>query len=408
MKKLEGQNYGSEVSLGATDAESKIRTILEVRRDSAPDIEAIEPLSVEEMARLEGVEVSALEDKIRERVSLFAEEMESANSYHEDNYAQLMEELYSLYLLSQNNRDIPDDISWIENLRSFDQFCDYFCPDATPHAKAFIGHNVQRFIENVVHPSRDLQVYGRTLDVWGNGNRIYDQEGDWVLLPERFETMSGYRFAEKKIIEEIRSLVGGNYVSSDYTHAAGSAALNGIAREQAILSAQEAVKAGIKPKTGEFVSYVHQESGKPSTGILNSVYVDRGGPKYGYNIVKWFGEYFVTFGINKERQEEYLRSTDVRYGGYFDNEPGKELSHDTLLNEGTLIGHRVPLSAVDVVYAWKTNEPQVQEWIKLNCPQAKFVSLEAAQILKDHTAVIGKMAQQEGISQEEVWEGLLK
>ncbi|KKR47154.1 MAG: hypothetical protein UT82_C0002G0001, partial [Parcubacteria group bacterium GW2011_GWB1_40_14] len=39
---------------------------------------------------------------------------------------------------------------------------------------------------------------------------------------------------------------------------------------------------------------------------------------------------------------------------------------------------------------------------------AKFVSLEAAQILKDHTAVIGKMAQQEGISQEEVWEGLLK
>ena len=94
-----------------------------------------------------------------------------------------------------------------------------------------------------------------------------------------------------------------------------------------------------------------------------------------------------------------MEGTGVRYG--YGNDP-KTVSRD-LGSEGVLIGHEVPLSAVDVVYCWKKYEPQMVDWVKEFCPRARVISIEAAEILRKYGSVMNEISLQENISPVEAW-----
>jgi len=236
----------------------------------------------------------------------------------------------------------------------------------------------------------------------------YNNDSDWVLLPDEYYGLDVFEFADREVVAEVIKLIKSKYHHSEFTHASGSAALAGIEKSGAILSAQDVESEGMKVATGEHVSYVSSETGNPVAGGrygLGSVYASKNGPKYGYHHVNWFDEYYIAFGINKQKQEDFLRQIGFKYE-WASSKDKPALTLD-MGSEGVEIGNKVPLNNVEIVYCWKKHQKEMDAWIQKNCPQAKLVSLEADEILRSYDHKVNKMALQEGISAEDAWKKLL-
>jgi hypothetical protein len=134
---------------------------------------------------------------------------------------------------------------------------------------------------------------------------------------------------------------------------------------------------------------------------LGSVYVHEGPPfESGYATNTWFDDYHVAYGINEKRQEAYLESIDFKYWH------GPRIYRDH--SEGTMLGPQVPLESVDVVYAWKKHETDMKKWMAINCPHAKFVSLEANYIYWGNRKDMLKLAQAQNLSERQMWRKVLR
>ncbi|MBI3074820.1 MAG: hypothetical protein HYY92_01220 [Parcubacteria group bacterium] len=404
------ESFHEEHPRNDNESEPHILDIREARHIEAPHIARRSLLTPEAIAAKEGIEVGELEKYIQGQVGEWAHWMEEKYfTPANEKYAALVEEIYALFRYTKDNKEVPQELEWTRALLDPETFCARFCPTASKNARGgmFAG-NVRTFTERIVHPQRVIEIFPSEV-LWGGEHRqaegyrkeIHEANGNWVLLPDvsNYAASEEFAFAEESVIREIIALLESGYREPDYSHASGSAAFPAIGRHGAILSAEEAVKRGEIPKTGEFSHYMDYNGEG-----LNSVYADRGGPRYGYHVINWFDEYFVTFGINKERQEVFMESTDVRYG--YGDEP-KTMNRD-LGSEGMLIGHAVPLSAVDIVYCWKKYESQTTDWVKEFCPHARVVSLEAAETLRGYDSVMNVAALQEGVSPSEAWGKLLK
>ena len=383
---------------------------LAFRREHAPRIEKRMPLAPEEISRREGVELSELEGKMKERAVEWAQWAEKNRiTPSKEDYAGFIDELYGLYRYATETKELPNDLAWTQYIKRFETFCSHFCMTAaTKDAKKGMMGNLRTFVERLQHPQRILELHPREYE-WGGDKQwvhegqkeIYEADGDWVLLPYVYSSFSGdsYTFTDASVVREIIELLKSGYHSPDYSHATGSAALGAIGGSGAILSAREAVKRGAKPKTGEYATYMdYQGEG------LRSVYANQGHPQYGYHGVNWFNEFFVGFGINKERQERALDEAGFNYAK--EGEP-KQLSQDWG-SEGVVIGNAVPLDAIDNVYYWKKYEREMEEWTAKNCSQAKPVSLEAVEILGSHGNFMNEAALREGVAPVEMWEKLLR
>lgn len=169
------------------------------------------------------------------------------------------------------------------------------------------------------------------------------------------------------------------------------------------LSFRELVE--MKVSTGEHVSYINQSSGTPVAGGrygLNSVYASKGGYRPGYCHINWFDEYYVAFGINKQKQDDFLSKIGFKHD--FGSTAESESHFLDMGSEGVEIGNEVPLSTVETIYYWKRNQEEMTVWAQKNCPSAKLISIEASEILTSHGYIINKIAEQEKISVEEAWE----
>ncbi len=374
-----------------------------------PNIIIKKPLSLTEIAQKEGCEIAALEADIKAKVEEFAEKMKKECGSPSEKYVDLIDSLYNLYLQSKNP-ELVKEYPWLSNLNSYNEFADHFCPQATPNAHSFIKKNIRCFVETIVNQEKSLEIHHRD---WYGVNKdgireIYNIDNKWILLPGEYYNSGSFDYADREVINEIKELLESGYKRSAFTHSSGSAALTGIAKSGAILSAQDSEREGIKIATGEHVSYVSSESGIPVAGGrygLGSVYASKDGPTYGYHHLNWFDEYHVAFGINKEKQEEFLRQIDFKYEwASSEDHPARTLD---LGSEGIEIGNRVPSDNIETVYFWKRHQAEMEIWAKENCPQAKLVSLEAANVLRNNDHKINKMALQEGISVAEAWEKIL-
>lgn len=374
-----------------------------------PNIIYKNPLSLSEIAQKEGCEISSLESDIKTKVEEFAEKMKKECGSPSEQYVNLIDSLYNLYLQSKNP-ELVKEYPWLSSLNSYEEFANHFCPQATPNAHSFIKKNLRCFVEMIVNQEKSLEISPRS---WYGVNKdgireIYSADNNWMLLPSEYYNSGAFDYADREVISEIKELLKSGYRRSAFTHSSGSAALPGIAKSGSILSAQDVEREGIKIATGEHISYVSSESGIPVAGGkygLGSVYASKDGPTYGYHHLNWFDEYHVAFGINKEKQEEFLRQIDFKYEwASSEDNPARTLD---LGSEGIEIGNRVPLSNVEIVYFWKRHQTEMELWVKENCPQAKLISLEAANVLKDNDHKINKIALQEGISVEEAWGKIL-
>jgi hypothetical protein len=396
---------------GGVNKEKKPTILEEYNRwkDVPPKIYEKQPLALEEIARKEGCDIFNLETDIQTKVKRFADDMKKECSFPSREYVGLIDSLYNLYLQSKN-LDIVKENPWLNYFNSYNEFANHFCPEATPHSRAYIQKNIQRFVETIVNQEKIISTHPNN---WFGVNKdgfreTYNNDKDWILLPDEYYNLGVYEFTDKEVITEIIELIKTKYHHSDFTHSSGSAALNGIEKKGAILSAQNIESEGIKVATGEHVSYVNSESGVPVAGGkygLGSVYASSNGPLYGYHHLNWFDEHPIAFGINKQKQEDFLRQIGFKYE-IFSSEDNPVLTMD-LGGEGIKIGSQVPLNNVEIVYCWKKYQNDMEIWAKKNCPQAKLVSLEADEILRSYNYKIKEMAEQEGISIEDAWKKLL-
>jgi len=360
----------------------------------APEIISRKVLTPEEMAKKEGFVLTEMEPVIKKKVEEFSEHCGKTCGYPDYEYWPLLEDMYFLYLASSAKEYSG---SWVESFRSFDSFAEHFCPEATAHARVFMKYNIQSFLETTVHPEQFLRISPDGRREYDPKDGFFESEGDWVVLPENGYGDT-YHFVEEKIIHEVADLIWGGYRQPDYSHATGSSALNNIGGNGAILSSNEAKKENVTVSTGEFVSY---NSGVPYKNKgLNSVYADRGGPRRGYHFFNWFDEHYISFGISKEKQDEFMRTTDFRYG--LRGEGEEKLSAD-YGSEGVVIGHKVPLQSVEFVYCWKKHQKEMEEWKNKFCPQAKVISYEAASALSEFGSAVNAIAREQQIKPTDAW-----
>jgi len=406
MREITEQNIDSIVNKS-----EKASTILGEReryKNLPPKIKEKKTLTLKNIAQREGCDVSELESDLATKVRQFSEKMSKNISYPSEEYFDLIDSIYNLYLQSKNPETTLNN-QWLDNFQSFNDFANHFCPEATKHARAAMKKNIQIFVSAIINQEKIISIHPRDwLGVNGEGlKEIYNVQGDWVLLPGNNYDLGVFDYADRDVINEVIKLAGENYHYSDFTHSSGSAALEGIEKSRAILSAQEVESRDMKVNTGEHVSYVNQESGTPVAGGkygLGSVYASNRGYSSGYCHINWFDEYYVAFGINKQKQADFLVKAGYKNELTLDDDSTPFLD---MGSEGVEIGNEVPLTAVEIVYCWKQNQAEMSAWIQKNCPSAKLVSIEAAEILSMHSHVINKVADQEKISIEDAWRKIL-
>lgn len=392
--------------------DEKAPTILSEReryKDLPPKIIEKKTLTLDDIAQKEGCDVSDLESNLTLKIKKFSEKMSKNISYPSEEYFGLIDSLYNLYLHSKNSDEAAKN-QWLSSFQSFNDFANHFCPEATSHSRAAMKKNIQIFVSSIVNQEKIVSIHPRAwLGVNNEGvKEIYNIKGDWVLLPGKNYDLGVFDYTDRKVIEEIIKLVEENYHYSDFIHSSGSAALDGIEKSQAILSAQEVEARNMKVNTGEHISYVNQENGTPIAGGkygLDSVYASNRGYSSGYCHLNWFDEYYVAFGINKQKQEDFLRKKG--YKNAFNSSDEDSSPFLDMGSEGVEIGNEVPLTAVESIYCWKQYQTEMKTWVQKNCPEAKLVSIEAAEILSMYGYIIDEVAAQEKISTKDAWKKIL-
>lgn len=384
-----------------------IRELLTKRLELAPRLSRLPVRSLPELAEAFGATPETMADAVRRQLEEYASSVSESSPQPEEEDLPLFERMYELSVLARDASERTR-VPWLGSFRSFETFRRAYLGNVSQRQVTMLRCQIMYATEHRVRPERVMLLRTGPRHSWQKRDRSFEASGSWALLPNRVERFKDeFEFVESGVLNEIVSLLESGYRPSDYSHASGSAALWAIGRQGVIRSSAELIQRGRPPRTGEAGGGRHQ-------GGLWNVYGDRGVREFGsYNTISWFDEYFVTFGINGARQEEFLNTLgpeDWRVSAYESLlGPGWDVGKGKIVDfggEGNLLGPRVPLSSVDTVYAWKSGESDVRAWLARFAPHARFVSLEANATLQRSGPLVNALAIQEGLSPADAWRSL--
>jgi hypothetical protein len=362
------------------------------RNKEASGIEKNCVLSFPELLAREHVQESSCEQVFSKRIQEWIEHVKEKGVNPRD-----LETVELLFQLSQNAKNMGDlfrRIYKVQPFESFEAFCSVFCSGLTDEQRECVRKQIDWFLERVIQPQRIIKGDPESEDPYRFRLSTYFPEGVWMLLPRQEFYDSYDTYVEQGVLEEASELLKNGYTSPDYTHATGSIALSDLAKQKAILSAGELQRQNHTIKTGEQYSMLKTADG------LESVYVDPGGPRYGYHVMNWFDEYPVTFGINAKQQAKFLQSIGFHY-------PNGSFFLDLHTDGEQIIGPKVPFSSIETIYVWKKYESQIRDWIKQYIPEVRLISLEAEHLLSElesksgYRSLIESFAEKQGLSFEE-------
>lgn len=344
--------------------------------DSPEDIEqwireGIQPRQLKSIDQI-AEEIGCSVEEIPQRFTQMIETLERQVS-RKDGYSGLESEVFidPLFQIWNATRDLPEGhplTVFSRSLESFDIFFDTYFPEGTARLKYDIIKYIDLFCDFVVAQWSIRSVATGEPTIYTEFPQRYDNVRRWVALPRE----SPYRsitVTTPKIIEEALNLRKNPCLEELLIHATASAALEGIEREKALLSAQAVIETGHQLRTGEYLSYIapYQEPGE--TGGLDNIY-GSWNKDQGYSRIRWFNEYQIMFGINSDR----LRVRLQRECGE------KPLLHDRA-GDGVPLGKRVPLGEVDYIFVPADRLEQMREWTSQNAPHITVISIEAWKLL---------------------------
>lgn len=275
--------------------------------------------------------------------------------------------LDSVYNLWAATRGLPPTNPLYEvaaTLNTVDDFVGTYLPQVSRKFLVNFYHRVDRFVTTVQHPSRVIEVYPADL-VNRPQQRSYSYQGRWVNIPPRSRIGASGIYAEEEVIREAAELK--RIPRANFYHQTGSAALPGIAKHAALLSANQISKRGTTVKTGEYVSSIDAYDNEPED---SNVVLGSSGIARGYSLARWFDEFHVSFGINRQRLTDFLMKKGVKIPRFED-----------WANEGIVLGNEVPLAAIDTLHSDSVYLPRIKEWSSRFCPGVTICSFEALELL---------------------------
>lgn len=327
-----------------------------------PPLPLVQDKSLQEIAEMAGVQSNDLESHIKrllaDRLKESSDMPPTGTLQQRDAFVNI---LCHLHMLGQRT---PLAASWLQHLQSFDAFVSHFCPMANGSERAALIADVDKFLyrnrPSMLVPEICLPEYLH------RPAAACSSTGHWVKLPDSW--------VDVRVLEEALALAkeGIPQTHELLVHATGSAALDGIAKCKAILSAEAVHQQGGTVHTGEFVSLILADPAikTPQTGDGQIFADDTGMSHWGYSMLRWFDEARVTFGISKRKQRAHIQASN----------PFGDINK---FYAGYTIGPTAPLENVAVISAPKENEARIREWIADHCPHAKFVSYQAVNLLED-------------------------
>lgn len=347
---------------------SEIRVTKEAESAFASNLKKNEPRSLDQLLNQESIELDGLVDRVQESVDIIMDE-----DTKDDDKTKELKFVYEVYLATRDVENNQELIELADNLNSFESFRRKFLVDASRYQLANFYEAVTFFRGRVIHPSRELFIEADLgfRDRYYDG--VYGYHGEWVVIPKGGrEGLFG--IVEQSVIEEAIKLRTAN-IKVELFHTTGSAALDGIGRNQQIMSAKRLVESKEDVSTGEYASYISKEFGSSVTGRntgLSNVYVEQNGIAKGYELIRWFDEYSVTFGIRLDLQRQYVSKN---YGD------DRSLFYRT--SEGMQVGPEVPLSNVALVIVDHQELSRAREWASLNAPGVFVTSYDAYSLYQD-------------------------
>jgi hypothetical protein len=376
--------------------------------EKAPRLKKIEALTSAKLAEKEGLTIPELIKKIGEELKEFELELRNSDSgggFYDERFA-LLDKIYSLHLEAVQVEVGSKTKDYLEPFRTRESLMKAFCPDATSYSNAWLTRHIQAFQEMRIQSERVVHANSFAENKeW----ELYDADGDWMLMPDEYALGRRFVYAERGVVEAAAELISHGYARPDMTHTTGSLALDGIGKLGGILSAQEVLKRGKRPKTGEFTSQVSKEGEvydimRVDRGLgfgLDSVYLSHGEKYFGYHTVHWFDEFRVTFGINEKKQKDYLERTGREKNGHVEE-------IEDWGSEGMRVGHAVPLEAIELIAVPMKHMKDAEQWRDTYCPQAKVLSVEALELVQSKDQVMRLVAEEEQMTPAEAWKKLLE
>lgn len=256
-----------------------------------------------------------------------------------------------------------------------DAFRAAYAPTATDRSFSAFTFWIDRFNRYIVPHEREVRfiAHSHELPIYYRDG-MYHQEGEWFRIDEADGSVT---YVDRPVVEEAAGLEAELIKSeADLFHATGSAALPGIARQGAILSARRLTASGERIRTGEFQHTQGQvkvigDNKQPLENVYASTYLS---PDYATS--GWFDEYPVVFGFDGRSVEDFL----VREKGWREARLVGPNAH------GWLAGDELPVSLVRALYTFSPFVARLAEWSRVNTPDALVMSLEAASLLREHSA----------------------
>ncbi len=373
------------------EAYISIRENMELRNQRIPEIKALPNLALDELLERESVNLEQLESHFVTKLQELFDATEQFYGVDVENI-EPVELMYQLYLASQFESEKAPEL--LSNFSSFEAFKNAYCRELPSKQIAAISQYIQFYHERFVQDSRIIsgRTTGRNVDNPYMGQlQSHDPDGDWVLMPERNILIEKFTFIEQGVVNEIVNLIDRGYRAPDYSHTTGSAALAGIGEQQCLLSSSELTRRNLTIQTGEVIREKHVNK------KLGNVYASRGNPHDGYQVLHWFDEYQVSFGINEAKQKATIAGLSIE---------GEEILDWG--GEGVLLGKEVHIQNVDVIYYKKKYEEEIQAWVKEYKIDADLVSLEAVNALNQFGELVNNMALEEDIEPRDAWNMLIE
>lgn len=285
--------------------------------------------------------------------------------------AIIAEELFDpLYQVWQATRELPPEYPLYELAQRLESFESFYESYFSGKPQDFQGPLITYFdmYLNFCHNPMEIRTVWigpkeqrRTL-----GLRQYPPEKTWISLEEN-NRGNTTEVTTLEVLKQAHCLHEMELESEDLIfHSTGSSALAGIGEEEAILSASALLRRGGNLRSGEFVTLgqYNPTLNRPDSPGLADVYGSPGTvSSYGYS--RWFDEYEVVFGLDREKVRRRLLE-----------ETGKEpfLRYSS---EGACLGPRVPLDEATLLLTPNKHLPKLRAWAKEHAPEAVVTSTEA-------------------------------
>lgn len=376
-------------------------------KERAPGIEKLQVLTLDQLLEREGVDVDGLKSKVDGIIAELTQDDEFASGGRIESL-EVVELLFQLYSLVDSDKARLGE--WGNSFKNWDAFFTAYLGNVD--SKHVVGTQVQIqfFIQNMMQPQQFLRGMKAPRDPYAFRLRTFCHEHDWKLLPGKPEQGERYQYTTREVIEEVIELLEQGYHRPDFSHASGSAALDGIASSSGIVCSRLLRERAGKVATGEF------GRGRHSYHALANVYASRGLPFGGYETMNWFNEFPVQFGVNKQRHDAFLSEYYPEIDETYDHNGPPLLNYSGIPKtrihdwggEGMLLGPEVKLESIDILYCPRRNLEELKAWAQVNAPHAKVVSLEAVELLGYGGERVREWALAEEKDPKDVWNIILE